>query len=126
MSRSASMEKHHSLQLDPMPCGRVNTLCNKVPSLFVLAALAEPGSKAEGTMPAQKRFVQVLRDVFTELGALDNISVHYDEFAPIVARRWKELGHGNRFPRFYTGWPCVFPCCSAGCCRDDFGRPARS
>jgi hypothetical protein len=47
-------------------------------------------------MPAKKRFVEVLRDVFNELGAIDDISVHYDEFAPIVARRWKELGHQTR------------------------------
>jgi len=44
-------------------------------------------------MGAKKLFVDVLRDVFTEPGAFDNVSVHYDDFTPIVARRWKELGH---------------------------------
>lgn len=48
-------------------------------------------------MLARKRFVEVLRDVFEELGAIDNISVNIDnEVAPIVARRWKELGHHSR------------------------------
>ena len=50
-------------------------------------------------MPAKERFVEVLRDVFTKLGAIDNVSVHYDEFAPIVVRRWKELGRQQQAPR---------------------------
>lgn len=35
----------------------------------------------------------VLREVFIDLGAIDNTPVHMDDFAPVAARRWKELGH---------------------------------
>lgn len=47
-------------------------------------------------MATRKRFVEVLCDAFTKLGAIDNVSVHVDELAPIVSHRWKELGHHSR------------------------------
>jgi hypothetical protein len=41
----------------------------------------------------RKRLVDVIKEVFEELGATSPNAVHRSEFCPIIARRWKELGH---------------------------------
>jgi hypothetical protein len=43
--------------------------------------------------PPAQRLADVLRETFKELGAVDSVSAHFDEFAPIVAHRWRKLGH---------------------------------
>jgi hypothetical protein len=47
-------------------------------------------------MPAKKRFVELLRDVFTDLGAIDDVSAHQNDLGPVVAQRWRALGHQTR------------------------------
>src|SRR5947209_4007916 len=67
-------------------------------------------------MPAKKRFAEVLRDVFTELGAFDNIAGHHGQFAPIVACRWKELDTkpARSTPKSVTSFKTIGPAARHG------------
>jgi hypothetical protein len=52
----------------------------------MLAAMSATKSR-KPTMP------EVIEGVFREIGAIDNHPKHVGEFGPIVAARWKALGH---------------------------------